>query len=90
MSPDLGETHQVVGEVVVSVTYCFDDPGGDRSGLDLLGLTWLIGYEQMFPALTDILGASKVDLDSADHAVVGVDLKVGANEGHKGLELDVL
>ena len=90
MSSDLEVTCRVVGEIVVGVAYGFDDPGGDSSGLDLLGVTRLTGYEQTFPALADVLGAGKVDLNSTDHAVIGVDLKVGANERHKGLKVDVM
>ena len=86
VSSDLEATRRVVGEIVVGVAYCFDDPRGDSSGLDLLSVTWLIGYEQTFPALADVLGAGEVDLNSANHAVVGVDLKIGANERRKGLE----
>ena len=71
VSSDLEVTHRVVGEIVVGIAYCFGDPGGDSSGLDLLGVTWLVGYKQTFPALADVLGAGKVDLNSADHAVVG-------------------
>ena len=74
MSSDLEETRRVVGEIVVGVTYCFDNPGGDSRGLDLLGVTGLIGYEQTFPALADVLSAGEIDLDSADHAVVSVNL----------------
>ena len=90
MSSDLEVTRRVVGEIVVGIAYCFDDPGGDSSGLDLLSVTWLIGYEQTFLALADVFGAGKVDLNSANHAVVGIDLKVGADERRKGLKVDVV
>ena len=90
MSSDLEETCQVIRKIVIGVTYCFDNAGGDSSGLDLLSVTRLIGYEQTFPALVDVLSAGEVDLDSTDHAVVGVDLEVRAEEGCKGLKVDVL
>ena len=89
MSSDLEVTCRVVGEIVVGIAYCFDNPGGDSSGLDILGVTQLIGYEQTFPALADVLGVGEVDLNSADHAVVGINLKVGANERRNGLKVDV-
>ena len=66
------------------------DPGGDISRLDLLGVAWLVGYEESFPALVKFLGTSKVNLDGTDHAVVGVGPKVRADEWCKGLEVDVL
>ena len=86
---DLDVTCRVVGEIVVGIAYCFGDPGGDSSGLDL-SVTWLVGYEQMLLALADVLGVGEVDLNSADHAVVGVNLKVGADERRKGLKVDVV
>ena len=90
VSSDLEVMCRVVGEIVVGVAYCFGDPGGDSSGLDLLGVTWLVGYEQTLLALTDVLGAGEVDLNSADHTVVGVNLKVGADERRKSLKVDVV
>ena len=84
VSSDLEVMHRVIGKIVVGVAYCFDDPGGHSSGLDLLSVTWLIGYKQTFPALADVFGAGEVNLNSANHAVVGVDLKVGGRRKAQG------
>ena len=89
MSSDLEGMSGVLRKVVVGVANCFDDPGGDSSRLDLLGVAWLVGYAETFPALTEILGTGKVHLDGMDHAVVGINLKVRANKGRKSLEVDV-
>ena len=90
MSSDLEVTGHVVREIVIGVVYCFDNPGGDSSSLYLLCVTLLIGYQQAFPALADVFGTGEVDLNGADHAVVGVNLKVEANKRRKSLKVDVV
>ena len=68
---------------------CLGDPRGDSSRLDLLGVAQLVGYGESFPALAKFLGMDEVNLDGADHTVVGVDPKVRGNEWCEGLEMDV-
>ena len=50
MSSDSEEACRIPREVIISIADSLGNPRGDSSRLDLLCVTWLVGYEEAFPA----------------------------------------
>ena len=84
------ETCSLVLRMFIDIVNCLDQPRRDRRCLNLIVVAWLIGDEKAFPAVAEGLGVRQVNLDSANHTVVGVGAKVGANKWSEGFKRDLL